>query len=485
MAGRYEAVLTAAEKLHVRLLRLLTGALTCTLWTMPVLGSLGIWDLMTHGPGLSGIFLILGFLAAYVCFLGILCWMCLVCRMPVLGSLGIWDLMTHGPGLSGIFLILGFLAAYVCFLGILCWMCLVCRRLRIARRLLVWMLLWIPFLNYGLALYVRGLAKQETDHILYRISLDDVRAEKNVCSTKYPLLLVQFLNYGLALYVRGLAKQETDHILYRISLDDVRAEKNVCSTKYPLLLVHGVGFRDFHYFNYWGRIPRALKKNGARVFYGHQEAWGTVEENAGILREKIFEILRENGEEKVNIIAHSKGGLDSRYLISGLHMAPYVASLTTICTPHRGSMLADLLMKLPDFLYRGICGLMDRYFGMLGDRAPNAYVASRQLSFNEAAGFSVPGDLRPYRPVFWNAGRPGAQRLCCQPPVILSLDTGIQPEISGFNQRVLPELCQHDEMRGKLLATQYPLLDPEAFGCRERRACSRGVCPVDQFQGHP
>ena len=124
-------MLTAAEKLHVRLLRLLTGALTCTLWTMPVLGSLGIWDLMTHGPGLSGIFLILGFLAAYVCFLGILCWMCLVCR-----------------------------------------------RLRIARRLLVWMLLWIPFLNYGLALYVLGLAKQETDHILYRISLDDVRAER-------------------------------------------------------------------------------------------------------------------------------------------------------------------------------------------------------------------------------------------------------------------------------------------------------------------
>lgn len=82
----------------------------------------------------------------------------------------------------------------------------------------------------------------------------------------------------------------------------------------------------------------------------------------------------------MNIIAHSKGGLDSRYLISGLHMAPYVASLTTICTPHRGSMLADLLMKLPDFLYRGICGLIDRYFGMLGDRAPNAYVASRQLS---------------------------------------------------------------------------------------------------------
>lgn len=157
----------------------------------------------------------------------------------------------HGPGLSRHFSDPGLLAAYVCFLGILCWMCLVCRRLRIARRLLVWMLLWIPFLNYGLALYVRGLAKQETDHILYRISLDDVRAEKNVCSTKY-----------------------------------------------PLLLVHGVGFRDFHYFNYWGRIPRALKKNGARVFYGHQEAWGTVEENAGSSGKKFLRSFGRTGRRR-------------------------------------------------------------------------------------------------------------------------------------------------------------------------------------------
>ena len=287
MAGRYEAVLTAAEKLHVRLLRLLTGALTCTLWTMPVLGSLGIWDLMTHGPGLSGIFLILGFLAAYVCFLGILCWMCAACR-----------------------------------------------RLRIVRRLLVWMLLWIPFLNYGLALYVRGLAKQETDHILYRISLDDVRAEKNVCSTKY-----------------------------------------------PLLLVHGVGFRDFHYFNYWGRIPRALKKNGARVFYGHQEAWGTVEENAGILREKIFEILRETGEEKVNIIAHSKGGLDSRAAIAHAGCAPCVASLTTINTPHRGCIFAEyLLKKIPAAARQKIADTYNAALKRLGDEAPDFLAAVTDLT---------------------------------------------------------------------------------------------------------
>ena len=66
-----------------------------------------------------------------------------------------------------------------------------------------------------------------------------------------------------------------------------------------------------------------------------QEAWGTIENNAEIIQKKINEILEENHCGKVNIIAHSKGGLDARYLISGLHMEDKVASLTTISTPHR------------------------------------------------------------------------------------------------------------------------------------------------------
>lgn len=212
-------------------------------------------------------------------------------------------------------------------------MCLVCRRLNVVRRFAVFSCIWIPVVNYFLGLYVRFLAGQEIDHILYKIRLDDVRVEQQICHTKY-----------------------------------------------PLLLVHGVGFRDFRYFNYWGRIPRNLVRNGATVYYGHQEAWGTIEDNAAILKAKIQEICRATGCEKVNIIAHSKGGLDSRYLISGLHMAPYVASLTTINTPHRGSALVEFLKHMPDGLYRAICDRIDQYFKLMGDRAPDTYDASWQLS---------------------------------------------------------------------------------------------------------
>ena len=47
---------------------------------------------------------------------------------------------------------------------------------------------------------------------------------------------------------------------------------------------------------------------------------------------------------RVNLIAHSQGGLDSRYLISTLGWAERVASLTTIATPHHG-----IPLQLVDF----------------------------------------------------------------------------------------------------------------------------------------
>lgn len=153
-----------------------------------------------------------------------------------------------------------------------------------------------------------------------------------------------------------------------------------CDTKYPLLFVHGMGFHDHARLNYWGRIPKVLQENGARIFYGNQDSHGSVENNARFLYGRLEEILAETGAEKINIIAHSKGGLDARYVISGLHMAPYVASLTTICTPHRGSALVDFLKRMPDRLYRAVCDRIDRYFKLMGDRAPETYRASWQLS---------------------------------------------------------------------------------------------------------
>ena len=91
-------------------------------------------------------------------------------------------------------------------------------------------------------------------------------------------------------------------------------------------------------------------------------------------------MCRETGCGKVNIIAHSKGGLDARYAISKLGMAPYVASLTTMNTPHRGCRFVDYACGLPEGLYRLVASCFDRTFLRLGDRNPDFYTATHQFS---------------------------------------------------------------------------------------------------------
>ncbi len=181
-------------------------------------------------------------------------------------------------------------------------------------------------------------------------------------------------------YLCRRAKIEFDAESCRFENRQKRDGSMICATKYPIIMLHGIGFRDLQYFNYWGRIPKELVQNGAVVYYGHQEAWGTIENNANAISETLRKVLAENHCEKVNLIAHSKGGLDARYLISALHMEDHVASLTTISTPHRGSELLNILTRLPDGIYRFISSLFDRSYTALGDVHPDCYHASRQLS---------------------------------------------------------------------------------------------------------
>ena len=160
--------------------------------------------------------------------------------------------------------------------------------------------------------------------------------------------------------------------------------------KYPFLLVHGMGFRDYKRICYWGRIPRVLEGMGAKIFYGGQDSNASIETNARKIAARIDKILAETGAEKVNIIAHSKGGLDSRYAISRLGIAEKVASLTTLSTPHHGSVTVDrLLAAVPDCLVKIGCAFADGWFSLLGDKDPNTYNAINSFKTEEAKKFNT------------------------------------------------------------------------------------------------
>ena len=160
-----------------------------------------------------------------------------------------------------------------------------------------------------------------------------------------------------------------------------RKDQALCATKYPLLLVHGVFFRDFKYFNYWGRIPKELETNGAAIYYGNQPSAASVADSAEVLKDRIEQILAETGAEKVNIIAHSKGGLDCRYAIAHLGIGSRVASLTTINTPHRGCLFADyLLTKIPTATQDTVASTYNKALSKLGEPEADFMAAVKDLT---------------------------------------------------------------------------------------------------------
>jgi len=151
--------------------------------------------------------------------------------------------------------------------------------------------------------------------------------------------------------------------------------------KYPVVLVHGVNVTDRgKKIKSWGRIPMELEKKGIKVFFGNTDAWGNYESNAEILHNTIENVLRETNSEKVNIIAHSKGGLDSRYCIWKYNYGDKVASLTTISTPHRGAELADLVFSKEITHSKMAKEALTLYGELFGDTNPDLYNVNYQLT---------------------------------------------------------------------------------------------------------
>lgn len=152
------------------------------------------------------------------------------------------------------------------------------------------------------------------------------------------------------------------------------------ATKYPIILVHGVALKEKRYFRAFGRIKDELTMRGYEVYIADTDAFGTVESNSYQLKEYVEKILAKTGAEKVNLIGHSKGGLDSKEMILNRGMADKVASLTTLCTPHKGSIIASGIWSLPMPIKKLYAWVIDTFYKyVLGDEKPNSMAVCQQL----------------------------------------------------------------------------------------------------------
>ncbi len=123
-------------------------------------------------------------------------------------------------------------------------------------------------------------------------------------------------------------------------------------TRHPLVLVHGVlgfdrvqvgGFR----VDYFRGVTDELRRQGFLVYVVRVDPLAPIPVRAAQLAEQVIALK----VGRVNLVAHSMGGLDARYALAHLGLGEWVASLTTIGTPHRGTPVADHGTRwLGDFL---------------------------------------------------------------------------------------------------------------------------------------
>jgi uncharacterized alpha/beta hydrolase family protein len=111
----------------------------------------------------------------------------------------------------------------------------------------------------------------------------------------------------------------------------------------PVLMIHGY-MEDASVWNKWIDL---LKKDGIPAafiypitFKESDDKCGSTVEHAQELSNIIEQIKKETGQNKVNIIANSKGGLNARVYLTN-NTTNDVANLIMIGTPNAGSPLAE------------------------------------------------------------------------------------------------------------------------------------------------
>ena len=114
-------------------------------------------------------------------------------------------------------------------------------------------------------------------------------------------------------------------------------------TRYPVVLAHGfLGFEQLQLgsvtHDYFRGIAQHLRDQGIAVVCPTVPPVASIATRAANLAEQVRAIRAR----RVNIVAHSMGGLDARYAISKLGLNRKVAALVTLGTPHRGTPAADI-----------------------------------------------------------------------------------------------------------------------------------------------
>lgn len=113
-------------------------------------------------------------------------------------------------------------------------------------------------------------------------------------------------------------------------------------SKDPVVFVHGFSGGGWNF----DILKEYLKADGWPQEYllaiSYSDNLGCNEKNAEELKAFIDNVLSQTGKSKVDIVAHSMGGISTRYYIKNLGGAEKVNDVVTLGTPNHGTLCAGV-----------------------------------------------------------------------------------------------------------------------------------------------
>jgi len=170
------------------------------------------------------------------------------------------------------------------------------------------------------------------DYVNFRVDKPDTGVWRREIH-KGKMILCVFLE-SFAMFFHGIT-QPLRYVFDRISPANSR------DIRPPILFVHGWSSGSHAFM----LISRYLKQKSFKNLYtmSHRPIMADIELLAQKVADRINQVLEETQAEKVNIIAHSMGGLLTRYAIKNFYMEDKVNMLIALGGPHLGSRVAALM----------------------------------------------------------------------------------------------------------------------------------------------
>ncbi|MGH7369729.1 MAG: esterase/lipase family protein, partial [Candidatus Methylomirabilaceae bacterium] len=123
--------------------------------------------------------------------------------------------------------------------------------------------------------------------------------------------------------------------------------------------------------------------------YGREDTYKSIEDSATLLSQQVKEIHRRYPDRKIDIVAHSQGGVVAQYYVEFLYDPDNTTGirldhLVTIGSPHGGDELARLGPQLSDDLAGKVTLLGLNRFANAAGLPPPGSPAAMQLATNSS-----------------------------------------------------------------------------------------------------